>query len=193
MPPLKKNSNIGVTQIKGQSKLPFGVSPDSSSTPAVPGIDRPIPGLSKLDTAGPYLKQAKAAIAERKFKGISLGANTKVDIEISQGQFFRSLVANLRSRMETTAASNVGINENARASDIHKYNNLLASIEVLNKYNWKGKEQDELYGESDIQLLCDRMSINSRNFILGFREFRNSISQLEQANVNGTAHTPTAV
>jgi len=62
---------------------------------------------SMAKTAGPFRKQAEAAIAERKFKGISLGANTKVDIEISQGQFFRNLVANLRSRLETTAASHV--------------------------------------------------------------------------------------
>ena len=138
------------------------------------------------DTAGPYLKQAKAAIAERKFKGISLGANTKVDIEISQGQCFRSLVANLRSRLETTAASNVGINEKARAFNIHKYNNLLAGIEVLNKDNWKGKEQDELHGESDIQLLCDRMGINSRNCILGFYEFRNSSQSKPMSTVPHT-------
>jgi len=72
-----------------------------------------------VETAGPFLKQAEAAIAERKLKGISLGANTKVDIEISHGQLFRSLVANLRSRLETTEASHVGINEKARASNIH--------------------------------------------------------------------------
>jgi len=54
---------------------------------------------------------------------------------------------------------------------------LLASIEVLNKDNWKGKEQDEFYGESEILLLCDRMDINARNCILGFGEFMNSISQ----------------
>jgi len=72
---------------------------------------------------------------------------------------------------------NTGINEKARASNIHKYNKLLASIELLNKDNWKGKEQDEFYGESDIQLLCDRMDITARNCILGFRDFRNSISQ----------------
>jgi hypothetical protein len=139
-------------------------------------IDRQIRVLESMaETAGPYLKQAKAAIAERRFKGISLGANTKVDIEISQGQFFRSLVANLRSRMETTSASNVGINEKARASNINKYNNLLASIEVLNKDNWKDKAHDELYGESEMQLLCDRMGFNDENArkcILGFREFR---------------------
>ena len=93
MLPLKKKSKIGVTQIKGQSKQPFGASPDSSSAPVVPGVNRSIPGLSMVNTAGPYLEQAKAAISERKFKGIGLGANTEVDIKISRGQFFRSLVA----------------------------------------------------------------------------------------------------
>ena len=44
MPPLKKKLKIGVRHITGQSKLSFGVSPDSSSTPVVPGVNRPIPG-----------------------------------------------------------------------------------------------------------------------------------------------------
>jgi len=48
-------------------------------------IDRLIRVLESMaETAGPFLKQAEAAIAERKFNGISLEANTKVDIEISQ-------------------------------------------------------------------------------------------------------------
>ena len=138
-------------------------------------IDRQIRVLDSMaENAGPYLKEVKEAIAQNRFKGITLGANTKVDIELSQGQFFRSLVANLRSRMETTVASNVGINEEARASNIRKYNNLLASIEVLNKDNWEGTEYDEFYGESEIQFLCHKMGIDPRNCILAFREVRDS-------------------
>ena len=76
--------------------------------------------------------------------------------------------------METTAASNVGINEKAGALNKDKYNNILASIEVLNKENWTGKEHEAFYGESDIQLLCEKMSIDARNCILAFREFRDS-------------------
>jgi len=111
------------------------------------------------ETAGPYLKEAKASIAEQKLEGIT-DANTKVDIEISQRQIFRSLVANLCSRMETTALI-VGMNRRARGWIMHKYNNLLAIIEVLNKDNWMGKEQDESNQAENHKFSCcvDRMHI----------------------------------
>jgi len=74
---------------------------------------------------------------------------------------------------------------------MHMYNNLLAIIELLQKDNWKGKEQDELIGESEIKLLCDGICILCKKWYSRFPRIREL--QPKQANVNGTAHTPIAV
>lgn len=146
---------------------------DMTLTRAQKLVDRQIRVLESMaDNAGPYLKEAKAGIAENSFKGIRLGTNTKVDIELRQGQYFKSLAANLRRRMQTTESSNVGTSEKAREANIQKYNNLLASIDVLNKDSWKDKECDALFGEAEIKFLCEKMKIDERTCILAFREFR---------------------
>jgi hypothetical protein len=136
-------------------------------------IDRQIRVLESMaETGGKYSQEASNAIENSEFKGVKLQQNTKVDVQLVRGQFFRSLVANLRQRLLTTTASHVGANETSRAAGVKQYNTLLSALEVMNKENWPSTEEEPRYGETEIDLLCHKMGFEPRQCILDFREYR---------------------
>jgi hypothetical protein len=92
-------------------------------------IDRQIRVLESMaNSPGPYVQQATAAVASNEFHGIKLASNTKVDIQVHPGQFFRSLVANLRQRLFTTTASHVGMSDKLRTAAAASYSTLLSAM-----------------------------------------------------------------
>jgi hypothetical protein len=131
------------------------------------------------NSPGPYVQQATAAIASNEFHGIKLASNTKVDIQVHPGQFFRSLVANLRQRLFTTTASHVGMSDKLRTAAAASYSTLLSAMEVFDKDNWPKKDgnDDARFGEVEIGVLCSKMGLETRPAILAFREYRDAQSQ----------------
>jgi hypothetical protein len=155
-------------------------------------IDRQIRVLESMaETSGKYAQEACDAIENNEFRGVSLSQNTKVDVQLNRGQFFRSLVANLRQRLLTTTASHVGSDEKSRAAGVRQYNDLLSALEVMNRKNWPPSEKDPRYGEAAIDLLCKKMGFEPRPCILDFRAYREKPttyqpSQLKTCNMPST-------
>ena len=75
--------------------------------------------------------------------------------------------------MLTTSASNVGMSETARSINVSTYTRLLASIEVFNCTHWPTVE-NAIYGEDEFRFLCEKLHIDERQSILGFREYRDT-------------------
>lgn len=136
-------------------------------------IDRQIRVLQSMaETPGKYTQEASRAIEKNEFKGITLTQNTKVDIQLHRGQFYRSLVANLRQRLLTTTASHVGTQEKSREVGVSKLRELLSAMSVLDKDQWPSVEEDPQYGETAIDVMCQKMGFDARPCILDFREYR---------------------
>ena len=134
-------------------------------------IDRHIRVIESMaDSPGPMLMEADEVIQSNSFMGVTLGANTKVDTELRQGQFFRSLSKNLRKRMFTTSNSHTS---SKQAQDSHAllYNKLVKSTEVLHFENWPSST-GPIYEEAEIRTLCACFRVDERGTILAFRDFK---------------------
>ncbi|XP_078509084.1 E3 SUMO-protein ligase KIAA1586-like [Lissotriton helveticus] len=119
-----------------------------------------------VDRQGKHFSQCKKAMEENIFQGVMLHKGKTTDKIIEQGQFFRSLAENLRNRLLSTG----GTNSADKKAD---YETLINEVKVLYKQYWPD-ELPVLYGESDIESLCKRFNIASRETIRAYREYKES-------------------
>ena len=141
-------------------------------------IDRQIRVIESMaDNPGPMLMEADEAVRNNSFMGVTLGTNTKVDVELRQGQFFRSLSENLRKRMFTTTNSHTGHTSSKQEQDnALLYNQLVKSTAVLNVESWPSPT-GPTYGEAEVRILCARFKVDERGTVLAFREFKDDAAE----------------
>ncbi|KAJ1099189.1 hypothetical protein NDU88_004293 [Pleurodeles waltl] len=115
---------------------------------------------------GNDFSQCKKAIEQNIFQGVMLHKGKTTDKIIEQGQFFHSLAENLRHCLLSTGGS---ISTDKKA----EYDILISEVKVVYKQYWPD-EIPALYSESDIESLCKRFNIGSRQTIHAYREYEES-------------------
>ena len=134
---------------------------------------------------GPHLKFVRTGFEQgNSFAGIPLHDGHKSDVSIRQEQFFCSLVNNLKNRMLTLQSSHVSVAKNANASAASQYDDMVTWSKVLSPENWPefptncGGNDDNLvaslFGETEIQLLSERLNIDGRQSLRAFRLYKES-------------------
>ncbi|XP_078504031.1 E3 SUMO-protein ligase KIAA1586-like [Lissotriton helveticus] len=119
-----------------------------------------------VDRQGNHFSLCKKAMEENIFQGVVLHKGKTTDKIIEQGQFFRSLAENLRHHLLSTGGTN-------SADKKAEYDTLISEVKVLYKQYWPD-ELPVLYGESDIESLCKRFNIASRETMRAYREYKES-------------------
>ncbi|XP_064421760.1 E3 SUMO-protein ligase KIAA1586-like [Latimeria chalumnae] len=109
--------------------------------------------------------EAKVAVAQGKFRTVSLGSNSKI-ISINYQQFLTSLINNLENRMFTTMSLKGSHSSEAQSS----YASLIDQLRVLDQDCWPA-EMPPGYGESAISSLCKRFKLSSTSVINAFRDY----------------------
>lgn len=137
--------------------------------------------------AGPHLAQVNSSIQQSNtFVGVVLHSGGKVDVQIRPEQFYRSLVNNLRNRMLATQSSRVptssSVTSNASLNAAHQYDELVSLTKVLSPDNWPEFADSEsctdvatapsLFGEKEVQVMCERLNVDGRQSIRAYRKFR---------------------
>uniref|UniRef100_H3A4Y1 HAT C-terminal dimerisation domain-containing protein n=1 Tax=Latimeria chalumnae TaxID=7897 RepID=H3A4Y1_LATCH len=112
-----------------------------------------------VEKRGKYSAQCEKAIEEKMFQG------KPCDKKIHSGQFYCSLANNLRNCMLSTGGS---------AGNKTGYEKLMTELKVLYKQYWPD-ELPTLYGESEIESLCERFDIgNARETVWAYRVYKES-------------------
>ena len=78
---------------------------------------------------------------------------------------------NLRNRLLTLQSSHVSATDSVGPAE---YNNLIDQIKVLSSEHWPETPDDidALYGEDKVSALAERLGLETRTTVRGFREYR---------------------
>ena len=113
------------------------------------------------------------------FAGVALHAGQKSDVPIRHEQFFRSLVNNLRNRLLTIQSSNVSTKGNDVSAA--SYDEMVTWTKVLSPENWpefpsitEGIKRCSMFGETEIQMMSERLNVDGRQSIRAFRQFKDT-------------------
>lgn len=111
-----------------------------------------------------YYKKAEEYNYSLTFKNVQLHSKNKN--KINPSQFYKSLAANLKSRMFCFTSSHVSSSSNTS----NKYDEFVQLLEVLYPYK-RPLEINIMYGEKEIKKLSNIFKVNERESIRGFREY----------------------
>jgi hypothetical protein len=126
---------------------------------------------SMVDSPGPHSCEANLAVSDLSFQDVVIKPGSKADVAIHHGQFFRSLVNNIKKRMMTTRASGRS-NAIDTLSYETEYEDLLRCINLLSPETWPDNIQEDItYGNADITILAKKLRLPIRQCIQGFRQF----------------------
>ncbi|XP_036066733.1 E3 SUMO-protein ligase KIAA1586-like [Oryzias melastigma] len=120
---------------------------------------------SMVSTPGPQTQTAVEAEKKKVFRNVQLHENPRVP-KINPGQFFRSLAENVRCRMTPTTSSHV-----STTSPENKDSLFLKDIQVLQSDTWPTNGNIQ-YGDAEVRRLCERLKIEERESVSGFREYK---------------------
>lgn len=128
---------------------------------------------------GPHLKLVNASIVQNNnFAGVELHAGQKSDVPIRPAQFFRSLVNSLKNRMLTVQSSHVSTVGKTNTSPA-EYDEIVTWSKMLDPETWpefpalSGESAaSSLFGESEVQSMSERLNVDGRQSIRGFRLFK---------------------
>lgn len=135
-------------------------------------IQQSICSFEKMtDEPGKYLTEANTAIASGEFKGVELSGSLRV-VAIKPVQFFRSLSANLKTRLLTVACR-----KGQRVAETEKntsaYSDLMSQVKLLSYVHWPTDyDVTPRFGEEEIGALSRRFGINPEESVAGFRLFK---------------------
>ncbi|KAJ4944294.1 hypothetical protein JOQ06_012838 [Pogonophryne albipinna] len=101
---------------------------------------------SMVTMPGPHMTTVHTALAEKSFKGVALRENGRL-VQIHAGQFFRSMVENLRHRMTSTTSSHVSTREIPLHGREARDNQLIQDMKVIHPGSWPEEELDVQYGD----------------------------------------------
>ncbi|KAJ4944367.1 hypothetical protein JOQ06_012911, partial [Pogonophryne albipinna] len=126
---------------------------------------------SMVTMPGPHMTTVHTALAEKSFKGVALRENGRL-VQIHAGQFFRSMVENLRHRMTSTTSSHVSTREIPLHGREARDNQLIQDMKVIHPGSWPEEELDVQYGDVEVLRLCEVLKVDRRETVQGFREYK---------------------
>ncbi|KAK0134200.1 E3 SUMO-protein ligase KIAA1586 [Merluccius polli] len=131
-------------------------------------ISRQIRVFEAMSTRpGRHSQQSQSGVEEDSFFGVPLHAGRVTDRTLDSRAFFGSLARNLDKCLLSHGKDQSG------------YNKLIDDVKVVYPQYWP-QEEDELFGEKEVEALCQQFSIHDpRQVIRAFREFRESYGELK--------------
>ena len=112
--------------------------------------------LARKETDSTFYKEACLAVAQGTFKQVNVGACNGKEKEIHKGQFYQALADSISERLLTKSE-----------------NELCSSVSVLDPSTW-AEELSPEYGESKLQILCDKFSLLFGDVKSSYRDFKAS-------------------
>ncbi|KAJ4929733.1 hypothetical protein JOQ06_018755, partial [Pogonophryne albipinna] len=133
---------------------------------------------SMVTMPGPHMTTVHTALAEKSFKGVALRENGRL-VQIHAGQFFRSMVENLRHRMTSTTSSHVSTREIPLHGREARDNQLIQDMKVIHPGSWPEEELDVQYGDVEA-LIAELRMVDSK-----MNEYKSENQRLanEMANI----------
>jgi hypothetical protein len=128
-------------------------------------IHRTIRFLESMSTSkGTQMVNAEVAVQSMKFGTVNLTNNQKIT-SINQGQFFASVINNLRSRLKVEDSK-----ISREVSGLSNKKNIVAELSVLDENSWPA-EISPGFGEPEIKSLCIRFRLPFAKTLSAYRDF----------------------
>ncbi|KAJ4930288.1 hypothetical protein JOQ06_019293 [Pogonophryne albipinna] len=142
---------------------------------------------SMVTMPGPHMTTVHTALAEKSFKGVALRENGRL-VQIHAGQFFRSMVENLRHRMTSTTSSHVSTREIPLHGREARDNQLIQDMKVIHPGSWPEEELDVQYGDVEVLRLCEVLKVDRRETVQGFREYKETSKRRDTLSLQPLNH-----